>query len=174
MRKLEINNADVMRLAIHDEIQRSDESRYDHRLHGILLVSQGFSALEVADLLAQSPRTVQYWVRRFNESGFAGLREGERPGRPAALDESEMEAVGRDLRQSPQDFGYVQNLWDGKLLQHHLARQYGAQLGVRQCQRLFKHLGFRQRKPRPVIAQADPEAQRAYKKTPAPGGKERP
>ena len=173
MRKLEIDNADVMRLAIHDEIQRSDESRYDHRLHGVLLVSQGFSALEVANLLAQSPRTVQYWVRRFNEAGFSGLREGERPGRPAALGESELEALGRDLRKSPEGFGYVQNLWDGKLLQHHLAERYDVQLGVRQCQRLFKHLGFRLRKPRPVIAQADPEAQNAYKKTPPSGGKKR-
>ena len=39
MRKLEIDNAKVMRLAIHEEIQRSDESRYDHRLHGVLLVA---------------------------------------------------------------------------------------------------------------------------------------
>ena len=81
MRKLEVENADVMRLAIHDEIQRSDESRYDHRLHGLLLVSRGYSARQVADLLDQSARTVQYWVRRFNEDGFAGLHEGERPGR---------------------------------------------------------------------------------------------
>ena len=34
MRKLEITDADVMRLAIQQEIARSDESRYDHRLHG--------------------------------------------------------------------------------------------------------------------------------------------
>lgn len=170
MRKLEIDNADVMRLAIHEEIQRSDESRYDHRLHGVLLVSQGFSALEVAGLLDQSPRSVQYWVRRFNEDGFAGLREGERPGRPAALGETDLELLGQDLRQPPEAFGYAQNLWDGKLVQHHLAEQYGVQLGVRQCQRLFTRLDFRLRKPRPLIAQADPEAQKAYKKTPPPSG----
>lgn len=170
MRKLEIENAGVMRLAIHEEIQRSEESRYDHRLHGLLLVSHGLSAREVARLLDQSPRTVQYWVRRFNEGGFAGLHESERPGRPSALDEAALESVGQDLRQSPEIFGYTQNLWDGKLLQHHLAERYEVQLGVRQCQRLFKQLGFRLRKPRPLIAQADPEAQRAYKKTPPVGG----
>jgi hypothetical protein len=38
-------------------------------------------------------------------------------------------------------------------------------LGVRQCQRLFRAMGFRRRKPRPVIAHADPKAQRAFKKT---------
>jgi transposase len=44
-------------------------------------------------------------------------------------------------------------------------------MGVRQCQRLFHQLGFRRRKPRSVIAQADPEAKAAYKKTPKTGPK---
>jgi len=173
MRKLEISNAEVMRLAIHEEIQRSDDSRYDHRLHGVLLVSHGISAQEVAGLLGQSPRAVQYWIRRFNEDGFAGLREGERPGRPSSLAETDLALLGQDLRLLPEAFGYSQNLWDGKLLQHHLATRYGVELGVRQCQRLFTRLGFRLRKPRPVIAQADPDAQRAYKKTPVTGGQKR-
>jgi hypothetical protein len=38
IRKLQIENADAMRLAIQQEIERSDESRYDHRLHGVLRV----------------------------------------------------------------------------------------------------------------------------------------
>ena len=165
MRKLEIENADLMRVAIQDEIHRSEESRYDHRLHGVLLVCAGVSCYEVADLFGQSPRTVQYWVQRFERSGFAGLQEGERAGRPAALDKAMVRAVGTDLRREPQAFGYRQNLWDGKLLSHHLAEKYDVKLGVRQCQRVFHKLGFRRRKPRPLIATADPEARRAYKKT---------
>ncbi len=65
-------------------------------------------------------------------------------------------------------WGTPRPFWDGKLLAHHVAQRYGVPLGVRQCQRLFHHLGFRRRKPRPVIAQADPAAQAAFKKTPAP------
>lgn len=165
MRKLEVRDSDCIRIAIQQEIRRSEDSRYDHRLHGVLLVCSGLSCCKVADLLGQSPRTVQYWVQRFERSGFAGLQEGERTGRSAALDESALERLGQDLRQEPQSFGYTQNLWDGKILSHHLFRNYGVKLGVRQCQRLFGQLGFRRRKPRPIIAQADPEAQRAYKKT---------
>jgi transposase len=165
MRKLEIENAGLMHIAIQDEIHRSEESRYDHRLHGILLVCAGLSCYEVANLFGHSPRTVQYWVQRFERSGFAGLQEGERSGRPAVLDEATVRKVGADLRGDPRAFGYAQNLWDGKLLSHHLAEKYGVQLGVRQCQRLFHKLDFRRRKPRPLIAKADPEAQRAYKKT---------
>jgi hypothetical protein len=40
MRKLVTADADVMRLAIQEEIARSDEWRYNHQLHGLLLVSE--------------------------------------------------------------------------------------------------------------------------------------
>lgn len=165
MRKLEITDAEVMRIAIQQEILRSEESRYDHRLHGILLVCSGVGCIETAQILGHSARTVQYWVQSFQKSGFAGLQETQKEGRPAALDEQQLNNIGRDLRKSPRDIGYAQNLWDGKLLSHHLEQKHGIVLGVRQCQRLFKRLGFRRRKPRPLIANANPELQGKYKKT---------
>ena len=166
MRKLEISDVGIMRLALQQEIARSEESRYDHRLHGVLLVSHGISCYQVAEWLGQDPRTIQRWVKRFETRGFAGLQEGQRLGRPSAVHTAQWEEIGRVLRQPPRSFGYSQNLWDGKLLAHHLANAYGVDLGVRQCQRMFHFLGFRLRKPRSLIAQADPVAQKAYKKTP--------
>ncbi len=169
MHKLTLSDADVMRVALQQEIARSDESRYDHRLHGVLLVCQGLSCYHVAQWLGQDPRTVQRWVHRFERQGFAGLREGDRPGRPRTLDARQWAEVNRALRRLPRRLGYPQNLWDGKLLAHHLATVHDVTLGVRQCQRLFHALGFRRRKPRPVIAKADPAAQAVFfTKTPPP------
>ena len=165
MRKLEVKDAGIMRIAVQQEISRSEESRYDHRLHGVLLVCSGLSCSEVARLFGHGRRTIQYWVRRFEESGFAGLEETPRPGRPSLIDKDIRKGVAIDLRCSPREFGYSQNLWDSKLLSHHLSKQYGVQLGQRQCRRLFHRIGFRRRKPRPVIARADQEAQHRYKKT---------
>ena len=176
MKRLEIKDADIIRIAIQQEIVRSEESRYDHKLHGVLMVSSGFSCTQVANLLGHSRRTVQYWVQRFEHHGFSGLQDVPRPGRPTALDAAIRRKLERDLRQSPREFRYTQTLWDGKLLSHHLSERYEVHLGVRQCQRLFTQFGFRRRKPRPVIAHADPEEQRAYKKTPSvsPKPKNRP
>lgn len=174
MQKLRISDVEVMQLAIQQEILRSEESRYDHRLHGILLVSHGLSCYQVADWLGQDPRTVERWVRRFEAKGFAGLHEGERPGRPRRLTEEEWKAVSRELRRNPRDLGYTQNLWDGTLLSHHLAQVHGVDLGVRQCQRMFRQMGFRLRKPRPLVAQADPAAQTAFKKTLPPRPRRKP
>ena len=169
MRKLEIADAGVMQLAIREEINRSEEARYDHRLHGLLFVSSGRSCSEVGALFGEAATTVQRWVRRFEESGFAGLREGERSGRPRCLDDRSWRRVEADLRKSPAAFGLQANLWDGPVLAEHLRRNLGIKLGVRQCQRMFKQMGFRLRKPRPQVAQSDAIAVAAAKKTPPPG-----
>ena len=165
MRKLQIRDAETMRIAIQQEIERSDESRYDHRLHGVLLVANGQSCRGVAQLFGEDATTVQRWVRRFEQRGFEGLRDGERTGRPRSLDERQWRQLQRDLRREPEQFGHPQGLWDGRLLSAHLKKHYKIDLGVRQCQRMFHQMGFRLRKPRPQVAQADPIRVAAVKKT---------
>ena len=59
------------------------------------------------------------------------------------------------------------NLWDGKTLSAWIGEEYGIQLGVRQCQRLFRRMDFRLRKPRPVLAKGDPARQKRHKKNSA-------
>ena len=169
MRKLQVQDPEEMKVAIQQEIGRSEESRYDHRLHGLLLVANGQSCRGVAELMGEDATTVQRWVHRFEETGFEGLREGERPGRPRSLSERQWRQLQRDLRRSPEAFGLNENLWDGRLLSEHLKRHYGIELGVRQCQRLFHQMGFRLRKPRPQVAQSDPVRVAAVKKTPPLG-----
>src|ERR1700675_4679493 len=70
-------------LGLQQEIQRSEESRYDHRLHGVLLVAQGMTCPEVARLLGDAPRSVENWVHRFDRRGLAGLTEEEQSGPPS-------------------------------------------------------------------------------------------
>ena len=70
MKKLSLSEADLMVLALQDEIRRTDEARYDHRLHALLLVAQGMSCREVANLFGDSLRAIQYWVRRFQKGIF--------------------------------------------------------------------------------------------------------
>ena len=164
MKALRIADCATVVLGLQDEIRRTEESRYDHRLHGVLLVAQGLSCPQVAGLLGDAPRSVEYWVRRFEEEGLTGLQEGERSGRPRRLSAKQLGEVDAILRKSPREVGLGGNLWDGKTLSAWIERQYGTVLRVRQGQRLFRQLGFRLRKPRPLVAQADPERQQAHKK----------
>ena len=54
MRPLRIADSATIVLGLQDEIRRSEESRYDHRLHGVLLVAQGLTCPEVAKLLGDA------------------------------------------------------------------------------------------------------------------------
>jgi transposase len=164
VKPLRISDSDTIVLALQDEIRRSEESRYDHRLHSVLLVAQGMTCPQAAELLGDAARSVEYWVRRFEQDGLAGLREGERSGRPRRLSDDQLGQIKRVLRQSAREAGMGAGLWDGKTLAAWIERELGVVLGVRQCQRLFRQLGFRLRKPRPAIAHADPELQSEHKK----------
>ncbi len=164
MKPLQIPDASTVILALQDEIRRNPEARYNHRLHGLLLIAQGMSGLQVARILGDAPRTIQYWVRRFERKGLAGLWDAERPGRPRRLNAQQLQAVEDALRRSPSELGLETHLWDGKALRAWIEHRWGVRLGVRRCQYLFRQLGFRLRKPRPLIARADPERQRVHKK----------
>ena len=167
MRPLQVADAETIVLGLQDEIRRSEESRYDHRLHGVLLVAQGMTCPEVSRLLGDAPRSVEYWIRRFEARGLGGLVEGQRSGRPPRLSEAQLREVDRVLRQAPRDLGLTGTLWDGKTLSAWIERRFQVRLRVRQCQRLFRQRGFGLRKPRPLMAHADPERQQTHKKTPS-------
>ena len=164
MKKAIITDAETVTLILQDEIRRSYEARYDHRLHAVLMVAQGQSCNKVSQLLGDSPRTVAYWVSRFEAEGLSGLADADRPGRPSKLDEHQLGIIEKALRSHPSLYGLDGNLWDGKMLSRFIEQQFAVELGVRQCQRLFRRLGFRFRKPRPLIAKADPEKQEDFKK----------
>jgi transposase len=141
MRRLHIDDSGVIRIAIQQEIGRSEESRYDHRLHGLLLLAAGHSCQDVAALFGEDDTTVQRWVHRFEQGGLTALRECERPGRPRSLDAAQWQDLHADLRKSPRELGLTAAAWDGSTLSRHLQSRFGVQLGVRQCQRIFRQMG---------------------------------
>jgi len=67
MHTLEVKDAKIMRIALHQGIVQFKELPYDHRVHGILLVCFGLSCPEVAKLFGHWPRALLCWVRGFEE-----------------------------------------------------------------------------------------------------------
>src|SRR5512143_3572844 len=120
---------------VEEEIRRSEEASCDDRVHDVVLVAQGMTCPEVGKLLGDAPRTVEYWVHEFEEMGLAGLLEGDRSGRPRRLSEKQLQEINTVLRCMPREAGLGGNLWDGKTLAAWIEREYGINLGVRQCQR---------------------------------------
>ena len=53
MKALQLTDAETMVMVLQDEIRRNEQARYDHRLHGVLLVAQGMSCRQAARLLGR-------------------------------------------------------------------------------------------------------------------------
>ena len=143
MKALRIANSANVALGLQNEIRRCEQSRYDHRLHAVLLVAKGMSCPHVARILGDSPRSIENWVRRFESEGLTGLQENRRGGRPPRLSPHQVAEVETILRNSPREAGMSCILWNGRTLAAWIERQYGVCLGVRQCQRLFQKMKFR-------------------------------
>src|SRR5437879_10176195 len=101
MKPLTVADSETIILALQDEIRRSEESRYEHRLHGLLLVAHGRTCPEVAALLGDAPRTVEYWIRGFEGRGLAAVGEGGRSGRPGRLSAERRRGVQAARRRLP-------------------------------------------------------------------------
>jgi transposase len=137
MQPLKIDNPENVIRDLQKEIGRSEESRYDHRLHAMLLIARGLSAREAASELGDAPRTVELWVHRFQKAGLKGLHEVRRPGRPSRLSQEQISRVQLVLRSDPADAGLNADAWDSNTLSIHL-RSLGVRLKPRQCRNLLR------------------------------------
>lgn len=165
MKRINIQDSEIFVAAIKDEISRSCEGRYYHRLHVVLHVLQGASTYKAAKIYGDSPRSIQYWLQRLISFGLAGLYDNKKPGRPSQLSGKDYDKLRKEIRRSPRELGYNQNIWDGPLLSYHLKLQYSVIVGVRQSQRLFKRLGFTLQRPRSRAKEVNIKEQETFKKT---------
>lgn len=140
MRKLRLSNAKWVREVIHASVKTSCEAYFLHRLHCVLLVAEGRSCYEVARWFGEAPRTIERWVHAIDEYGLEGLREHYSGGRPTRLAGKQMQCLALDLQKQPQECGYSEREWSGKLLAQHMEGCYGIKLSVRQSQRIMRRL----------------------------------
>lgn len=171
MRPITVMDPENSRALLHQEMNRHQDARYDHRLHCVSLVAAGIPCEQVAGYFGDSPRSVVNWVRRFDHHGLAGLAEGNHSGRPGRLSAEQLEEVRAMVRKPPLEVGLPANLWDGKTLAQCLQERYRVALGVRQCQRLFHQLDTRYRLPRPAVGKGDRQRQAVHKKNSKSGRK---
>ena len=169
MKRLTVLGTETYIAAIQDELSRTREGRYFQRLAVVLHVLRGASAYEASHDFGFSPRAIENWVNRLASNGLNGLWDGSHPGRPSRLSALQMQGLRKELRRTPRDIGYDQNLWDGVLLSHHLEKNYSISLSVRQCQRLFHQMGFSLQRPRRQASEANLLNQESFKKTSGSG-----
>lgn len=168
MQKLKINEPKKIERQINKIINGDPNGKFIFRLCSLkmLLNDDSVSTESLGKLMQASPRSVSNWIHSLNNDGNINvLRDKKKPGRPPRLNAKEMELLKEHLQNKPRDLGLDANLWDGKILSHHIKKQFGKRIQVRQCQRIFSTLGFSLKRGRTVVAKGDTIAKKAFKKT---------
>ena len=116
----------------------------------------------VAELIKRSLKTIQTWIKVFNEGGLETIAPNSPPGRPSSLSEEQKESLKADVLTHPRELGYELGDWEGKSVAHHIKQKFNVELSVRQAQRLLHEIGFTLQHPRYAFPKADPEKQKEF------------
>lgn len=142
MKEFKLKNRKATLVLIAKELASSDVAAYHHRLHALLLVANGQSCKQVADLFGENTRTIQRWINRYEERGLHGLVNERRAGAKPVLTPQQMKAIEEHVSSNSATFkkGWRYRPWTGKLLSAYLEKTYGVAIGERNCQRLLNKM----------------------------------
>ena len=153
--------------------KRIDEAVRRRVRAGRMLLA-GKTPAEAAHAVGVARQTAYTWKAILDEGGIDALRAMLAPGRPARLDEVQLQALGRVLVQSPTAHGFGTELWTLKRVGVLIDRLYGVKFGQTQIWRILGGLGFSVQKPERRAIERDEDAVQTWKRKTWPALKKKP
>lgn len=153
--------------------KRLDEATKKRLRAGRLLLA-GKPPAEVALAVGVARQTMYTWKRLLEAGGLEALRAVPGRGRPAKLDEVQLEEVRRAVLQKPTEHGFGTDLWTLKRVGAVIKRLHGVQFGQTQVWRILGTLGFSAQKPEKRAIERDEDAVRQWRRRTWPGLKKKP
>lgn len=129
------------------------------RLTVILALLQGIRHDQVAALYGRSRRTIQNWVRCFNEQGIDGLIERKSPGAPRKISVAQSDRY-RQLVEQPELVD--QTHWTAKKFHGFLREEFDHEVGYSTVVRWLHEQNFALKVPRPWPNRQDEEVRKAF------------
>jgi len=149
-------------------LPQTDVARVFRRIQAVLLIAEGRTVGEVAQITRFSLQSVDNVVHRYLQSHrIESLYDLSHPGRPLDAPELTVAQIVRELHRSPLQLGYRTNVWTVKTLALHLSQRYESAIAPWTLRRRMKHLGLVWKRPRYFYAEKHPH--RAQKKGPLCG-----
>ena len=134
------------------------------RIHGVYLASKGLTCPEIMVITAAARRTIQQWVRKYNQQSMAGLRDRPRPGTPTKLPRNKEIKLKNRIEAGPTKADGVSVL-NGPAIRRILEREFGVLYSRQGLYDLLHRLGYSCLCPRPHHEKANPQLQAEFKKT---------
>jgi len=135
------------------------------RCHALILVHQGYSYREVAQILLVDEETIGRWVRQYQERGLGGLRNhpywgGEHGQRE--LSGEQVEELQRILREEAMAGTQVGSGWTNKAVRQLIGERFGVTYSKSGMRKLFGYLGWSYQCGRKLYIRRDQEDQKRY------------
>jgi transposase len=138
-------------------------ARIFRRIQAVLLVAEGRSVAEGAQITGLSPRAVYHVVARYlQEHRVESLQDLPRSGRPPDAPYLTEEQILRALKRSPWQLGYRTHIWTVATLASHLSERYATPIAPWTLRRRMKAMQLGCKRPRYFYEEKDPH--RAQKK----------
>src|SRR5512141_1309108 len=110
IRLRELNNDEVETIQRWAS-SRTAEARLVERAKIIWVARKGKRGKAVAEELGLNPATVRKWLKRFNETGLAGLQDAERSGKPPRYTPEQIGEVVATALTNPSTLGLPFASW---------------------------------------------------------------
>ena len=143
--------------------KRMDES-VRRRLRAGRMLLAGKTPAQAAHAVGVARQTAYTWKAVLDEGGIDALRAMPTRGRPARLDDEQLQALGRALLRRPTEHGFGTELWTLKRVGVLIERLYGVKFGQTQIWRILGGLGFSVQKPERRAIERDEDAVRTWKR----------
>jgi len=134
----------------------------------------GKTPAQAADAVGVARQTAYTWKAVLDEGGIDALRAMPSRGRPARLDEQQLQALGRMLLDKPTELGFGTELWTLKRIGVLIERRFGVKFGQTQIWRILGGLGFSVQKPERRAIERDEDAVQTWKRKTLPRLKKKP
>jgi transposase len=147
--------------------RRSASVRTAQRLLAIRDIMLGRSRQWVCEQYGISRENLRHWVSWYNEEGIAGLKDGERAGRPPKLNQEQMASLQARISLPPDIGKDGIGRWRAADVQRLLQREYGVEYrSLTSVCNLLHRLRHAWLSGRPQHPEQPRHALRTFKKTP--------
>jgi len=144
--------SDISYKEVKDKYDKERDGKIKQRLLIILKAYNNKSSYHISDLADTSHTKVQRWINRFNRSGFGGLYDKERSGRPSLLSKKQQEDLDNKLSRK-KEFSIG---WRTLEVLNEIKKSFGINYTIRHVRRILHNIGYSKIKPRPFHINKDP------------------
>jgi transposase len=159
--KTELININELKEWIQKDINRLSGVK----CQALISLKNNVSVKDICKVLGVTRESIRLWRKTIETEGPEGFIKHQKPGRNSGLTKEIEISLKKALSLNPENCGYMQAIWDGKLVCKFLLENKGITISVRTAQYWLKEIGLTRQRPRKKYKQTDEAEIEAFKKT---------